>query len=230
MDCIFLCRKMFRLTRSALALGGRKSSQFNRSIVTNSSKQHELRQEEPINEETAEEEVLDEFTKEFLGNQIKVSDFQRLLLTAGSSIAALLDPRRQDMIACLGETTGEEALHKIFQAMQTSEEGQQILKQKPRINTKTVNLDELKKMPTDTFGHHYYKFLDDNVSSRFVFLTFVLLDKFLLDQQVTPDSRLEVRFMKDPQLAYVMTRYRETHDLVHTILGMPTNMLGEFVN
>lgn len=33
--------------------------------------------------------------------------------------------------------------------------------------------------------------------------------------------------MDDPQLAYVMTRYRETHDLVHTILGLPTNMLGE---
>lgn len=33
--------------------------------------------------------------------------------------------------------------------------------------------------------------------------------------------------MDDPQLAYVMTRYRECHDLVHTILGMPTNMLGE---
>jgi ubiquinone biosynthesis protein COQ4 len=33
--------------------------------------------------------------------------------------------------------------------------------------------------------------------------------------------------MTDPQLAYVMTRYRETHDLVHTILGMPTNMLGK---
>lgn len=50
---------------------------------------------------------------------------------------------------------------------------------------------------------------------------------FLITQQVTPDSRLEVRFLEDPQLAYVMTRYRETHDLVHTILGMPTNMLGE---
>ena len=44
---------------------------------------------------------------------------------------------------------------------------------------------------------------------------------------MTPDSRLEVRFMENPELAYVMTRYRETHDLVHTILGMPTNMLGE---
>lgn len=221
---------MFRLTRSALALGGKKSLQNYRSITTKSFKQHELRQEESSNEETKQEEVLDQFTKEFLGNQIKVTDFQKLLLTAGSSIAALLNPRRQDMIACLGETTGEEALQKILHVMQSSEEGQEILKQKPRINTITVNLDELKSMPTDTFGHHYYKFLDDNVSLGFFSsLGFVDLNKhnFLLDQQVTPDSRLEVRFMEDPKLAYVMTRYRETHDLVHTILGMPTNMLGE---
>lgn len=38
---------------------------------------------------------------------------------------------------------------------------------------------------------------------------------------------MPVRFLDDPDLAYVMTRYRECHDLVHTILGMPTNMLGE---
>lgn len=44
---------------------------------------------------------------------------------------------------------------------------------------------------------------------------------------MTPDSRDPVQFMDDPQLAYVMTRYRESHDLVHTVLGMPTNMLGE---
>jgi len=46
-------------------------------------------------------------------------------------------------------------------------------------------------------------------------------------QQVTPDSRMEVRFLADPKLAYLMTRYRECHDLVHTVLNMPTNMLGE---
>lgn len=34
-------------------------------------------------------------------------------------------------------------------------------------------------------------------------------------------------FVDDPDLAYVMTRYREVHDLFHTVLGMPTNMLGE---
>lgn len=159
---------MFRLTRSMSALGGTKSPRLFRPVTTQSSEQHEPRQKQNVNdEETVDDESLDQFTKEFLGNQIKVTEFQRMLLTAGSSIAALLDPRRQDMIACLGETTGEDALHKILQVMQTSVEGQEILREKPRINTKTVNLNELKSLSPDTFGNHYYKFLEDNVSLKF---------------------------------------------------------------
>ncbi|XP_065362377.1 ubiquinone biosynthesis protein COQ4 homolog, mitochondrial [Calliphora vicina] len=149
----------------------------------------------------------DEFTKEFMQNRIEMTPFQKVLLAAGSSIAALVDPRRHDMIACLGETTGEQALQNILHTMKSSEEGQRILQHKPRINTRTVDIEKLRHMPENSLGRAYVKFLDDN--------------------QVTPDSRMEVRFMDDPELAYIMTRYRECHDLVHTILDMPTNMLGE---
>lgn len=107
---------------------------------------------------------MDDFTREFYDKRIKITEFQRLLLAAGSSVAALFDPRRHDMIACLGETTGEDALRRMLKIMQTSEEGQRILTEKPRISTKSVNLDELKKLPDDTFGHHYFRFLDDNVN------------------------------------------------------------------
>lgn len=158
---------MFRLTRSLASLSGTKSLTCLRSITSQSPKQHELRQNEAIQEDETtppEPEELDAFTREFLGNRIKMTDFQKLLLTAGSSVAALLNPRRHDMIACLGETTGEEALQKVLQVMQQSEEGRQILSEKPRINTKTVNLNDLKSMPADSFGYHYNKFLEDNVS------------------------------------------------------------------
>ncbi|XP_053674143.1 ubiquinone biosynthesis protein COQ4 homolog, mitochondrial [Anopheles nili] len=150
---------------------------------------------------------MDEFTKEFLRNRIPVSNIQKLVLSAGSSLAALIDPRRHDMIACLGETTGREALEKMQHCMRNSEEGQQILSEKPRINTGTVDMSALEKLPENTFGYTYAKFMADNV--------------------ITPDSRMEVRFIDDPELAYIMTRYRETHDMVHAILDMPTNMLGE---
>ncbi|GAB0089851.1 Ubiquinone biosynthesis protein COQ4 homolog, mitochondrial [Sergentomyia squamirostris] len=147
------------------------------------------------------------FEDEFNQKKISMTETQRKILSFGSSVAALLDPRRHDMIACLGETTGEVALGRIYKEMKLCEEGLQILDDKPRINSRTVNLEALAQLSTDTFGYHYWKFLSDN--------------------KVTPDSRMDVRFMDDANLAYVMTRYRECHDLIHTILGMPTNMLGE---
>ncbi|EDV97003.1 ubiquinone biosynthesis protein COQ4 homolog, mitochondrial [Drosophila grimshawi] len=150
---------------------------------------------------------LDAFEREYLKQRIQITPFQRLLLGAGSSLASLLDPHRHDMIACLGETTGENALWNILDTMQASEEGRRILVEKPRINTRTIDLKRLEAMPPDTFGATYAKFLKDN--------------------NVTPDTRMEVHFLDDPKLAYVMTRYRECHDLVHAVLNMPTNMLCE---
>ncbi|GAB1286165.1 Ubiquinone biosynthesis protein COQ4 homolog, mitochondrial [Apodemus speciosus] len=42
-------------------------------------------------------------------------------------------------------------------------------------------------------------------------------------------TRAPTRFVDDEELAYVIQRYREVHDMLHTLLGMPTNMLGEVV-
>ncbi|CAH2233767.1 jg3629 [Pararge aegeria aegeria] len=50
---------------------------------------------------------------------------------------------------------------------------------------------------------------------------------FMKDNNITADSRLQVQFIEDPDLAYVMQRYREVHDLVHATLFMKTTMLGE---
>ena len=38
-----------------------------------------------------------------------------------------------------------------------------------------------------------------------------------------------MRFVDDPELAYVLQRYREVHDFYHTLLGLPINMMGEVV-
>lgn len=180
---------MFRAARSVLSLSRAKSSKNVRSIATHGFKQQELNEKET----EMQDENLDSFTKEFLGNKIRMTDFQRILLTAGSSIAALLDPRRQDMIACLGETTGEEALHKIIQVMRASGEGQEILRVKPRINTRTVNLSELKELPPDTFGHHYYKFLEDNVSASVLNFLITNFNISASDARLTTGSSLHGR-------------------------------------
>jgi len=36
-----------------------------------------------------------------------------------------------------------------------------------------------------------------------------------------------VQYIDDVELAYIMQRYREVHDILHAMLLMPTTMLGE---
>ncbi|GCB83195.1 hypothetical protein scyTo_0023830, partial [Scyliorhinus torazame] len=78
--------------------------------------------------------------------------------------------------------------------------------ERPRISTSTLDLASLRELPEGTFGKEYVRFLDVN--------------------RVTPDSRMPVKFVDDEELAYVIQRYREVHDFMHTLLGMPTNILA----
>ena len=140
-------------------------------------------------------------------NHIETNSFQKALLCASSSIVSLLNPWRHDMIAVFGEVSGHDALQKMYQSMLADPEGVRILNEKPVINSRTVDLEKLSKLDQNSLGYHYYSFLKKN--------------------NVTPDTRMPVKFVDDMELSYVMQRYRETHDLVHTILDMPTNMQGE---
>ncbi|XP_032395020.1 ubiquinone biosynthesis protein COQ4 homolog, mitochondrial isoform X4 [Etheostoma spectabile] len=138
---------------------------------------------------------------------IHTTPIQKLVLAVGSGVAALHDPHRHDMVAVLGEATGHLALINLRDKMRNDPEGYTILKERPRIRLSTLDLSEMTSLPDGSFGREYLRFLQDN--------------------DVTPDSRADVRFVDDEELAYVMQRYREVHDLLHTLLGMPTNMLGE---
>ncbi|XP_072228450.1 ubiquinone biosynthesis protein COQ4 homolog, mitochondrial isoform X2 [Leuresthes tenuis] len=138
---------------------------------------------------------------------IHTTPFQKALLAVGSGVAALQDPYRHDMVAVLGETTGHFALVKLRDRMRNDPEGYTILTERPRIRLSTLDQKKMASLPDGSFGREYLRFLEDN--------------------KVTPDSRADVKFVDDDELAYVMLRYREVHDLLHTLLGMPTNMLGE---
>jgi len=136
---------------------------------------------------------------------IPTTGLQKLILAGGSAVTSLADPWRADMVAVNGEVTGVAALRYMHTRMSRSEEGQRVLALQPRITSSI--LPDLAQLPPSSLGHHYQSFL-----SRY---------------NITPDSRSPVTFVDDLELAYVMTRYRETHDLTHCILDMPTTMVGE---
>ncbi|KAK6979280.1 ubiquinone biosynthesis protein COQ4 mitochondrial [Biomphalaria glabrata] len=63
----------------------------------------------------------------FYPGHISTSLFQKSLLAAGSGIACLLNPARDDMLCALGETTGPLALKYIHSKMMSDSVGRQIL-------------------------------------------------------------------------------------------------------
>jgi len=111
------------------------------------------------------------------------------------------------MVAVLGETTGDNALRQIRDKMLLDPDGRRILRERPRVHSGTVNLPRLRTLPDNTFGHAYAAWLDS--------------------YGVTPDTRVPVQFVEDPELAYVLQRYREVHDFWHVLSGLGVSVEAE---
>lgn len=85
--------------------------------------------------------------------------------------------------------------------------GRRILRDRPRITSKSLNLHSLRALPENTVGRTYVGWLDR--------------------EGVTPDTRSAVRYIDDEECAYVMQRYRECHDFYHALTGLPVWREGE---
>ncbi|KAF7970559.1 hypothetical protein HWV62_23653 [Athelia sp. TMB] len=138
---------------------------------------------------------------------IPLNFVENAVLAVGSAFMSLANPRRGDMVAALGETTAGPSLPRMRDMMLESAEGRKILKERPRINTQTVDMDKLAQYPEGTFGRAYVTWLERC--------------------GVTPDTREPVHYIEDPELAYVMQRYRECHDFYHCITSLPVDVSSE---
>ena len=85
--------------------------------------------------------------------------------------------------------------------------GRRILRERPMVHSSVINIHQLSALPTESFGYAYTRFLKTH--------------------QVTPDSRTDVKFIQDMELAYVMTRYRQVHDFWHTLAELPIDVEAE---
>ncbi len=62
-------------------------------------------------------------------------------------------------------------------------------------------------MPENTFGHQYFKWM-----SKFDF---------------SAEDRTPTKYVPDLELAYIMQRYRETHDTLHVLLNYDVTVAEE---
>ena len=137
--------------------------------------------------------------------------WQRLFLAIDAASTALADPTRADAVAVLGEVTGHMALQAMHERMKNDATGQRILNEKPIVSKQTLPIEQILKSTPDpqniTFGQAY--------------------GQFLRSHGFDPDERSEVKHVNDPDLAYIMLRYRQCHDYWHVLTGLPPTVLGE---
>ncbi|KAL4759818.1 ubiquinone biosynthesis protein COQ4 [Aspergillus foveolatus] len=141
-------------------------------------------------------------------HHVPLGFFEKGFLAVGSAVGALLNPRRADLIATLGEVTATPYfIYRLRDAMLQDPTGRQILRDRPRITSQTLPLPYLRSLPENSVGRTYATWLDR--------------------EGVSPDTRDNVQYIDDPECAYVMQRYRECHDFYHAVTGLPTFVEGE---
>ncbi|KAK8202073.1 Ubiquinone biosynthesis protein [Zalaria obscura] len=139
---------------------------------------------------------------------VPLTRIERVGLAVGSALGSMVDHYRHDLVAALGEATAQPYfIRRLRKAMLSSPTGRRILRDKPRITSQTMSLEYLRTLPDNTVGRMYASWLDR--------------------EGVTPDTRDQVRYIDDPEDAYVMQRYRESHDFYHALTGLPVFAEGE---
>ncbi|KAK5043039.1 Ubiquinone biosynthesis protein [Exophiala sideris] len=139
---------------------------------------------------------------------VPLTSIERVGLAVGSAITSLINPYRHDMVAALGEATAQPFfISWLRRRMLSDPTGRRILRERPRITSKTMSLERLRLLPENSVGRTYAAWLDR--------------------EGVTPDTRDAVRYIDDEEEAYVMQRYRECHDFYHAVTGLPVWVEGE---
>jgi ubiquinone biosynthesis protein COQ4 len=126
-----------------------------------------------------------------------------LWLTLNATQIVLRDSNRTEQIHVVEETTGRRAFKRVLDRLRQTHEGAEILRVRPELSSTQVDYAALRRLPPHTLGGAYVRHLDDNGLSA--------------EMQASLTHHVD-----DPDIAYLMRRFRQTHDVWHplTTLGV----------
>jgi ubiquinone biosynthesis protein COQ4 len=122
-------------------------------------------------------------------------------LVGRAILRVLADSNQTTEIHRTEEITGRPRYRRILDEMRASPEGQRLLAERPELSSEQVDYDALRRLPVSTLGGAYVKHLDDHGLSA--------------DSQAA-----KTRHIDDPDMSYLMRRFRQTHDVWHALLGL----------
>jgi ubiquinone biosynthesis protein COQ4 len=118
-------------------------------------------------------------------------------------VRVLADSERTDEIHVAEELTGRERFAQLRRTLFDCDESVALLRDRPELCDEQVDFERLRGLPRDTLGFGYVDHLDSHGLSA--------------------DSQAALtRYVEDPELAYLMRRFRQTHDVWHAVVGLGT--------
>lgn len=123
-------------------------------------------------------------------------------LRIGQAIVRVLsDSAKTSEIHRVGELTGQPRFRRFLAELPQTPDGRRLLAARPELGVEHVDYDRLRRLPAASLGAAYARHLDDH--------------------HLTADARsTETRLVDDPDIAYLMRRLRQTHDVWHALLGL----------
>lgn len=126
---------------------------------------------------------------------------RELWLIGRATVRVLADSNRTDEIHLVEEITGRDAYRRYLARWDSDPEIGRLLADRPELRSDQVDYDRLRRLPGDTLGGAYARHLDGC--------------------GITADYQAAgTRFVDDDRIAYLMRRFRQTHDIWHTLLGL----------
>ena len=124
-------------------------------------------------------------------------------LTLNAIQIVLRDSNRTEQIHVVEETTGRRRMREALETIRDTGEGRKLLERRPELNRDQVDYEALRRLPADTLGGAYIRHLDDNGLSA--------------DTQAAATHHVD-----DPDVAYLIRRFRQTHDVWHPLTQLGT--------
>jgi len=120
---------------------------------------------------------------------------------AKAVVRVMGDSTKTHEIHRVEEITGRPRYRTLLRELADTPEGRRILEERPELSSDRVDYDRLRHLPATTLGGAYARHLDDN--------------------GITADYQAAAtRHVDDPDMAYLMRRFRQTHDVWHALLGI----------
>ena len=92
----------------------------------------------------------------------------------------------------------------LVQRLRRSHTGRRMLSERPSLQKKDLDLAAFQRLAEGTLGHEFARYFRDNKISPF-------------------ETTIELK----SDIDFIAKRYRETHDLLHVLMGYGTDVMGE---